>query len=175
MTTKDDQKHLKCLKEEEKFLISLQIRLQKQLKLLKVEKAALLKMISMAARSGSGLTDADDTSNTVPFSTTATNDNDKKQTTLSSHETLYSSQGGCNEDLFGDTVVNQAPLDLEGLTVAKGKNQNLPMLDINPLYTEELNDQSKHMGMNLRISDEDDDDEDDDDHNDDDDDDDDDY
>ena len=124
MAGKEDKQHLNCLKEEQSFLIRLQTRLQKQLRDLKVEEAALLKMISMAARGGPKPTASQKaTGHTHEIST---------QSTLSFIKTGYS------EELLDDTVVNQAPLDLKDLRVEKVESEALPLLHIGSLSTEKI-------------------------------------
>ena len=148
MATKDDQKHLKCLKEEQKFLIRLQTMLQKQLTALKVEEAALLKMVSMTARGGSTPDANQDT-------TTATSIN--RIPTQSASGILHA---GLNRSVMDDTAVNQAPIDLRNLKVGKMDSQSFPSLDIGTLPNDKSTNTEDRIDLRLSDSDEDESDED---------------
>lgn len=152
MAGKEDQQHLKCLKEEQEFLLRLQTRLQKQLRGLKVEEAALLKMISMAARGGSKPT----------ASKKATGPN-HEMSTQSTHSFIKT---GYSEEVLDDAVVNQAPLDLKDLQIGTIESEAFPILRIGPLSTEKIKENDLEMDIDSSERE----DEDDDDSNDDDDD-----
>ena len=131
MATRDDRKHLRCLKEEQKFLIRLQTMLQRQLTALKVEEAALLKMISTTARGGS------------------TPDVNQDTTAASSRQT------GLNKSVIDDTAVNEAPIDLTNLKVGKLDSQNFHSFDIGTLPTDKLDNTEAKINLDLSESDED--------------------
>lgn len=102
----------------------MQNRLQTQLKLLKVEEAALLKMISTTAR--------EDVADNV-----------------GTHSSII---GKGNGELLDDASVNQAPLDLKGLTVAKTQTDSLPVLDINPSMISSGFGSSEEIKVKLKLS-----------------------
>ena len=123
MATKEDQEHLKCLKVEHEFLVGLQTRLQKQLKDLKVEEAALLRLISMVPLGNSAPT----------ASHTAT---DQSTHQFPGPGNTVFTHAGYSDKISDDIVVNQAPLDLQHLTVEKVDTQSFPVPDIDPLCTQ---------------------------------------
>eukprot|EP00112_Aurelia_sp_Birch-Aquarium-sp1_P007674 Seg1838.8 transcript_id=Seg1838.8/GoldUCD/mRNA.D3Y31 product="hypothetical protein" protein_id=Seg1838.8/GoldUCD/D3Y31 len=105
---KIDQKHLSDLKEEEKFLLRMQFKLQRQQKLLKVEEAALLKLMSGNANGPNAK------GSKFPLSTTSL---------PAAQGTTISGQVQMNDNNFlQDTAVNTAPLRLDNFTVQATQN-----------------------------------------------------
>lgn len=142
-----DHRHLKCLKEEEEFLLRMQLHLQKQLRCLKVEEAALLKMISSAAkadwpRRGVSIYQVGDR----PSSGTAKDE----FSTLTSQKQRGAYMSGENPDISNDVAVNQAPLSLKDLTVAGDDcSDNLPLLDVNSLRSRDRCQNMNSMGLSI--------------------------
>eukprot|EP00112_Aurelia_sp_Birch-Aquarium-sp1_P007672 Seg1838.6 transcript_id=Seg1838.6/GoldUCD/mRNA.D3Y31 product="hypothetical protein" protein_id=Seg1838.6/GoldUCD/D3Y31 len=106
---KTDHKHLSDLKEEEKFLLRMQFKLQRQQKLLKVEEAALLKLMSGNANGPNT-----NKGSKFPLSTTSL---------PAAQGTTISGQVQMNDNNFlQDTAVNTAPLRLDNFTVQATQN-----------------------------------------------------
>eukprot|EP00795_Rhopilema_esculentum_P008739 gene8739-14762_t len=110
--SKVDRKHLQCLRDEEKFLLKMQNQLLNQQKRLKVEEAALLRLMSASGTSRGGV---------GKQGTAAKPETVVSQLECKSSHTTIKSQIDC----LDDTVVNVAPLSLHDLTVPSYKEKGL--------------------------------------------------
>ena len=110
--SKVDRKHLQCLREEEKFLLRMQNQLLNQQKRLKVEEAALLKLMSASGTSRGDV---------GKQGTAAKSEAVVSQLECKSSHTTNKNRIHCLED----TVVNVAPLSLDDLTVPSYKEKDL--------------------------------------------------